>query len=100
MAHRKVALNPEEWAVHKLGSGRRRIKVKPDLPSGEYDLSPAGTYLKDRGWIVFKFEGELRWLDPIKPHDVSYSEGQAIDLQLRRDEIKDAGRYHYSKKEE
>ena len=75
---------------------RRRysVKEKPILPqSGEIPLSPAALFLQEKGWTPFLFEGEVRWIDPIKPYDISYTEDDAADLQLRRDEVREGLQY-------
>lgn len=70
------------------------IKEKSPIPkSGEYPMTAAAIYLQDRGWAPFKFDGEIKWIDPLKPYDISYSESEAVDLQLRRDDLKNSGRY-------
>ena len=75
------------------------VKEKPYIPqSGEFALTPTAAYLQDRGWVPFQFDGELKWIDPLKPFDISNTESEALDIQLRRDVAKEAGRYSQIKR--
>lgn len=78
-----------------MGTKRRySVQEKPNLPqSGEIPISVGTVYLQDRGWTPFIFDGKVKWIDPLKPYDVSVTEPVAIDTQLRRDDAKDACRY-------
>lgn len=81
---------------------RRRYSVreKPLNPkSGEIPSSPRVVYLQERGWTPFLFDDEVKWIDPIRPYDVSFTETEAIDIQLRRDDVKDASRYGFYNKD-
>ncbi len=63
-------------------------KPKPIVPkpaSGNFPVTTASYYLESKGWIPFIFKNQVKWIDPIKNHDISLSEIEAVRVQLSRD---------------
>ena len=70
--------------------GSRKVSFKPQNPpapvpgSGEFPLTETVRYLQEKGWRPFKFEGTVRWIDPENQYDVSYSEEEALRMDITR----------------
>jgi hypothetical protein len=55
------------------------------IGSGEFSISSNTKYLEEKGWTRFPFEGQMRWIDPIKSWEQSVTEQQALLIQIARE---------------
>lgn len=66
---------------------RRFHKEKPQDPpvpvpgSGEFPLTDTVRFLQEKNWRPFKFDNQIRWIDPQNEHDRSYTESEALRIE-------------------
>lgn len=56
----------------------------PKPGSGTFKSTNVRKFLFEQGWECYFVDGKLRWVDPWRPYELSFSEEEALSLAMKR----------------